>query len=97
MVSTRVISAEKAYHKKILVSESTYSSLEPVILTAKSDSRHGKYMGYRLMFRYYQQGCQCLSEQSDEWCLMRGFSVIFQSYRIIFIDEVFSRIHHKFD
>jgi tubulin alpha len=39
-----VISAEKAYHEVLSVSELTNSAFEPANMMAKCDPRHGKYM-----------------------------------------------------
>jgi len=46
-----VISAEKAYHEKLAVSEITTSCFEPANMMAKCDPRHGKYMACCLMYR----------------------------------------------
>ena len=46
-----VISAEKAYHEQLSVSEITSSAFEPASMMAKCDPRHGKYMAVCLMFR----------------------------------------------
>ncbi|KAF9615851.1 hypothetical protein IFM89_026739 [Coptis chinensis] len=46
-----VISAEKAYHEQLSVSEITNSAFEPSSMMAKCDPRHGKYMACSLMHR----------------------------------------------
>jgi len=46
-----VISAEKAYHEKLAVSEITTACFEPANMMAKCDPRHGKYMACCLMYR----------------------------------------------
>lgn len=46
-----IISAEKAYHETLSVSEITASAFEPVSMMAKCDPRHGKYMACCLMYR----------------------------------------------
>nr|GEV53302.1 tubulin alpha-2 chain [Tanacetum cinerariifolium] len=46
-----VISAEKAYHEQLSVSEITNSAFEPSSMMAKCDPRHGKYMACCLMYR----------------------------------------------
>merc|ERR1712005_57120 len=46
-----VISAEKAYHEQLSVSEITNSVFEPASMVTKCDPRHGKYMACCLMFR----------------------------------------------
>ncbi|KAI3882217.1 hypothetical protein MKW92_023118 [Papaver armeniacum] len=40
-----VISAEKAYHEQLSVSEITKNAFQPSSMMAKCDPRHGKYMG----------------------------------------------------
>ncbi|VAI37246.1 unnamed protein product [Triticum turgidum subsp. durum] len=47
----RLISAEKAYHEQLSVSEITNSAFEPSSMMAKCDPRHGKYMACCLMYR----------------------------------------------
>ncbi len=46
-----VISAEKAYHEQLSVSELSNSVFEPSSMMAKCDPRHGKYMACCLMYR----------------------------------------------
>merc|ERR1712130_7745 len=46
-----VISAEKAYHEQLTVSEITNACFEPGNQMAKCDPRHGKYMARCLMYR----------------------------------------------
>ena len=46
-----VVSAEKAYHEQLSVSEITSSVFEPSSMMAKCDPRHGKYMATCLMYR----------------------------------------------
>jgi len=46
-----VISAEKAYHEQLSVTEITNSALEPASMMAKCDPRHGKYMACCIMYR----------------------------------------------
>ncbi|EEC12427.1 alpha-tubulin, putative [Ixodes scapularis] len=46
-----VISAEKAYHEQLTVSEITNSCFEPVNQIVKCDPRHGKYMACCLLYR----------------------------------------------
>merc|ERR1711898_22481 len=46
-----VISAEKAYHEQLSVSEITASVFEPANMMVKCDPRHGKYMACVLMYR----------------------------------------------
>ncbi|EFJ29130.1 hypothetical protein SELMODRAFT_231415 [Selaginella moellendorffii] len=46
-----VISAEKAYHEQLSVSELTSTTFEPASMMAKCDPRHGKYMACCLMYR----------------------------------------------
>ena len=46
-----IISAEKAYHEQLSVTEITYSSFEPANMMSKCDSRQGKYMARSMMFR----------------------------------------------
>merc|ERR1711988_1382436 len=46
-----IISAEKAYHEQLSVSEITNSVSEPASMVTKCDPRHGKYMACCLMFR----------------------------------------------
>lgn len=46
-----VISAEKAYHEQLSVSEITNSVFEPMGMMAKCDPRHGKYMACCLLYR----------------------------------------------
>ncbi|XP_045809646.1 tubulin alpha-2 chain-like isoform X4 [Trifolium pratense] len=46
-----VISAAKAYHEQISVSEITNSVFEPSSMMAKCDPRHGKFMACCLMYR----------------------------------------------
>jgi tubulin alpha len=46
-----VISAEKAYHEQLSVSEITNSVFEPAGMMTKCDPRHGKYMACCLMYR----------------------------------------------
>ena len=46
-----VISAEKAYHEQLSVSEITNAAFEPASMMAKCDPRHGKYMACCLMYR----------------------------------------------
>ncbi|KAB7501930.1 Tubulin alpha chain, partial [Armadillidium nasatum] len=46
-----VISAEKAYHEQISVSEITNACFEPANQMVKCDPRHGKYMACCLLYR----------------------------------------------
>lgn len=46
-----VVSAEKAYHEKLAVSDLTNAAFEPTSMMAKCDPRHGKYMACCLMYR----------------------------------------------
>jgi tubulin alpha len=46
-----VISAEKAYHEQMTVSEITNTCFEPANQMVKCDPRHGKYMACCLLFR----------------------------------------------
>ncbi|PFX20388.1 Tubulin alpha-1D chain [Stylophora pistillata] len=46
-----VISAEKAYHEQLTVSEITSMCFEPANQMVKCDPRHGKYMACCLLFR----------------------------------------------
>merc|ERR1711939_189881 len=46
-----IISAEKAYHEQLSVSEVTNSTFEPASMLTKCDPRHGKYMAACLMYR----------------------------------------------
>ncbi|XP_047187722.1 tubulin alpha-1C chain isoform X1 [Scophthalmus maximus] len=46
-----VISAEKAYHEQITVSEITNACFEPANQLVKCDPRHGKYMACCLLYR----------------------------------------------
>uniref|UniRef100_A0A0X3Q6F8 Tubulin alpha-1C chain n=1 Tax=Schistocephalus solidus TaxID=70667 RepID=A0A0X3Q6F8_SCHSO len=46
-----IISAEKAYHEQLTVSESTNACFEPSNQMVKCDPRHGKYMACCLLYR----------------------------------------------
>ncbi len=46
-----IISAEKAYHEQMNVSDITASCFEPGNQVVKCDPRHGKYMACCLLFR----------------------------------------------
>jgi len=46
-----IISAEKAYHEQLNVSEITNSAFEPAQMMCKCDPRHGKYMSVCMMYR----------------------------------------------
>ncbi|KAH9258294.1 tubulin alpha-1A chain [Batrachochytrium salamandrivorans] len=46
-----VISAEKAFHEMLSVSEITNAAFEPANMMSKCDPRHGKYMACCLMYR----------------------------------------------
>jgi tubulin alpha len=46
-----VISAEKAFHEQLSVSEITYACFEPSNQMVKCDPRHGKYMACCLLYR----------------------------------------------
>ncbi|KAF5908177.1 Tubulin alpha-1C chain, partial [Clarias magur] len=46
-----VISAEKAYHEQLSVSEITNACIEPANQMVKCDPRHGKYMACCLLYR----------------------------------------------
>merc|ERR1712217_469956 len=46
-----IISAKKADHEQLSVSEITNSAFEPTSMMAKCDPRHGKYMACCLMYR----------------------------------------------
>ncbi|GFS57360.1 tubulin alpha-1A chain [Trichonephila inaurata madagascariensis] len=46
-----VISAEKAYHEQLTVSEITNACFEPANQMVKCDPRHGKYMAVCLLYR----------------------------------------------
>jgi tubulin alpha len=45
-----VISAEKAYHEQLSVSELSNSVFEPSSMMAKCDPRHGKYIACAMMY-----------------------------------------------
>ncbi|KAL5731851.1 hypothetical protein ACHQM5_004541 [Ranunculus cassubicifolius] len=47
-----VISAEKAYHEQLSVSEITNSAFEPSSMMAKCDPRHGKWKWKLFPFFY---------------------------------------------
>merc|ERR1719282_883199 len=46
-----VISAEKAYHEQLTVSEITNACFEPANQMVKCDPRHGKYMACCMLYR----------------------------------------------
>jgi len=46
-----VVSAAKAFHEQMSVSEITSAAFEPANMMAKCDPRHGKYMATCLMYR----------------------------------------------
>lgn len=57
-----VISAEKAYHEQLSVSEITHSCFEPANQMVKCDPRHGKYMACSMLhvvpWRRRSQRCE---------------------------------------
>ncbi|CAG9310336.1 unnamed protein product [Blepharisma stoltei] len=74
-----IISAEKAYHDDISVSEITNDAFEPANMMAKCDPGHGKYMASSLMYRgdvYPKDICRPIASiktkktiQFVDWCL----------------------------
>ena len=70
-----VISAKKAFHEQLSVKEITNACFEPANQMVKCDSRHGKYMACRMLYRGdvvpkdVDMVTATIKKQFVDWCL----------------------------
>ncbi|KAJ8350298.1 hypothetical protein SKAU_G00254280 [Synaphobranchus kaupii] len=102
-----VISAEKAYHEQLSVSEITNACFEPANQMVKCDPRHGKYMACCLLYRGdvvpkdVNSAIAAIKTkrtiQFVDWCPTGFKRAVCMLSNTTAIAEAWARLDHKFD